>query len=73
MTEVYKYSINELNQMAYDYRHGVGSYQRQETVIYSFLQNATYNGGYSNNYSSIKPTSSNNYNNNGSYSSSRWM
>jgi hypothetical protein len=70
----HKYSINELNQMAHDYRHGAGSYERQNTVLYNFLQNATYTGGNSNNYSSTKTSQSNNfYDNSGFYTSSRLM
>lgn len=75
MESLQKYSINDLNQMAYDYRHGAGSYERQNNNIYNFLQNATYNGGNSNNYSQTKSCRSSNnfYDNNGFYTSSRLM
>lgn len=70
----YKYSINELNQMAYDYRHGQGSFQQQNNTLYTFLQNATYNGGNSRHFSSQNSLSSNNfYDNKGYYTSSRLM
>jgi hypothetical protein len=71
-----KMSINDVDRILYDRRHGVGSYQSKQSSVYNGLCNASYqHGGYTSPNIRSNSTGSYNtpYNQNGYYYSSSFF